>query len=217
MARTLILTEKQLNEIIDGTPYLDTTDKGMPENMHLNQTSISGGVDTKDPKFKPTTDNVTKMMGPPTNFWPGSKCTSGGRPAGIPVAGGALEESYTKKEFEEKMLNELNSQLNNINMTATMPNDDNPANPFTISGKEGKLAKLKTQAKQSGDRETYFAIDKILKAQRERIKSDKKAKAAAGMPNQFQKPGGTRNNGGKAHTKKNNDFIHVIEPIDNNQ
>jgi len=216
MARTLILTQKQLNEIVNGNgAYLDNTNP-VPDNIHLNQEFVSGGIDTKDPKFKPTGDKVVDMMGEPTNFWPGSKCSSGGRITGIPIAGGALEESYTKKEFEEKMLNELNSQLDNINMTATMPNDDNPANPFQISGKEGKLAKYKTLAKQSGNKEAYAAISKTLDNQRARIKSDKKAKAAAGMPNQFQKPGGTRNNGGKAHTKKNNDLMHVIQPIDNN-
>ena len=216
MARTLILTDKQLNEIIGGTPYLDTTESGMPENGYLNQTTSSGGVDTKDPRFKANTDNVVKMMGPPTNHWPGSKCTSGGRITGIPVAAG-ISESYTKKEFEEKMLNELNDQLNGINMQATIPNENNPSDPLTISGKEGKLAKYKTLAKQSGNKEAYFAIDKALKVQRDRIKSDKKAKAAAGMPNQFQKPGCTKNNGGKAHTPKNNNLIHVIEPTDNNQ
>lgn len=212
MARTLILTEKQLHEIIDGTPYLDTTDKGMPENMHLNQTTVAGGV--KNPK-PITSDEVGEWEGQSTNNWT-IHGAGAGKPSGIPIAA-PMEESYTKKDFEEKMLNELNDQLNGINMQAAIPNQNNPSDPFTISGKEGKLAKLKTQAKQSGNRQAYFAIDKTLRAQRERIKSDKKAKAAAGMPNQFQKPGGTRNNGGTAHTKKNNNLITVIQPTDNNQ
>ena len=212
MSRTLILTEKQLNEIIDGTPYLDTTDKGMPENMHLNQTSVTGGV--KNPK-PVTSDEIGKWEGQSTNNWSTNRGGSG-KLAGIPIAA-PLEETYTKKEFEAKMLSEMNDQLNGITMTASMPNDSNPASPIMISGKEGKLAKEKTLAKQRGDKQTYDAISRTLDGQRRRIWSDKKAKEAAGMPNQFQKPGGTRNNGGKAHSKKNDSMIHVIQPIDNNQ
>ena len=210
MAKTLILSEKQINEIIDGTPYLDTDDKGMPENMYLNQTSVTGGI--KNPK-PITGDEISKWEGQPTNNWT-IHGAGAGKPSGIPIVG--LGEVYTKKDFEEKMLMEMNSQLNNINMNVSIPNDNNPNQPFNLNGKEGKLAKYKTLAKQSGDRETYAAISKVLDSQRARIKSDKQTKAAAGMTNQFQKPGGVKKNTGTAHTKKNNSLISVIDPQENN-
>lgn len=214
MAKTLILTDKQLNEIIDGSPYLDDVQDSMPENGYLNQQTISGGVDTEDPKFKPTSDSIGKMMGPPTNHWPGAKCTSSGRITGIPIAAG-LGESYTKKDFEKKMLQELNRDLANITMTATIPNPDDPYNPKTITGDENMLSTRKSRAEKAGDEDTAKAIDVTLNVQRQRIKSGKKIRQQMGMPNQFQKPGGTKNNGGTAHTKKDS-TISVLDSTDNN-
>lgn len=214
MAKTLILTNEQLNEIIDGTPYLDLTDNGLPDNIHSNETTEGGGgVKGVKPH---TSDEVGKWMGQSTNNW---STTRGGsaRLGGIPIVGmGQLEEVYTKKDFEEKMLKEMNSQLKGMNMTATIPNPNDPENPIVISGQENELAKQKTIAKQNGDKQTYDALNRTLSAQRERIKSGKKTRAAAGMPNQFQKPGGTRNNGGKAHTPKNDNLIHTFNPLNNN-
>ena len=119
---------------------------------------------------------------------------------GMPVA--ALEETYTKKDFEAKMLAEMNSQLNGINMTATQMNPVNPANPMVIQGKETSLAKRKTEAKQNGDVEQYKAVSKALDAQRNMVKQRKQTNQALGMPNQFQKAGGTKDQSGTAHTAK---------------
>lgn len=211
MAKTLILSQKQLNEIIDGTPYLDVTDKGMPSNSHSNEVDVTGGVKSPKPI---TSDEIADWAGQSTNNWT-IHGAGAGKPSGIPIVGmGQLEEVYTKKDFEKMMLQELNDELNNLNMSAEVSTGV-PGESFTISGKEGKLAKYKTLAKQSGNREVYMALDKALNAQRARVKSDKQTKANAGMPNQFIKPH-NKNTGGKAHTKKNNSLVHVIEPIDNN-
>ena len=209
MAKTLILSEKQLNEIIGGTPYLDTTTKGMSPNIHSNEVTVTGGIEN-DKVI--TGDEIGKWEGQSTNNWT-IHGAGAGKPSGIPIVGmGQLEETYTKKDFEKMMLQELNDQLANMNMSASLPTGE-PGNSFQISGKEGKLAKYKTLAKQSGNRQAYMAISKTLDNQRARVKSDKKAKAAAGMPNQFIKPH-AKNTGGTAHTKKNN-LIHVIEPENN--
>ena len=201
MAKTLILSEKQLNEIIGGTPYLDTTTKGMSPNIHSNEVTVTGGIEN---------DKVMTVI---KEIAASIDKNSAGKPSGIPIVGmGQLEETYTKKDFEKMMLQELNDQLANMNMSASLPTGE-PGNSFQISGKEGKLAKYKTLAKQSGNRQAYMAISKTLDNQRARVKSDKKAKAAAGMPNQFIKPH-AKNTGGTAHTKKNN-LIHVIEPENN--
>lgn len=216
MAKTLILTQEQLNEIIDG-PYLTNDKTG--DNIHLNEPSIEGGG-VKEPKMAdgmpPMTDTVVKMMGPPTNHWPGPGFGGrGSRMSGIPTAAG-LEETYTKREFEKKMLNELNDQLNGIDMTAVIPNPSDPTNPTLITGSENMLSTQKNRAEQSGDTIKADAIGKTLDAQRNRISSGKKMRSQMGMPNQYQKPGGTRNNGGKAHTPKNNNMIDVVQPVDNN-
>ena len=211
MGKTLIINKEQLDEIIDGTPYLDTTEKGnIPPNSHLNVTTTSGGVlpsDFADPKTgkghaKPyKTDDAADAMGPPTNNWSLKGRT--GQFGGIPIAA-PLEERYSKKEFEAKLLSEMNSQLQNITMTANITNQQDPNNPIQISGKEGKLAKEKTLAKQRGDVQTYNAISKVLDGRRQAIKNSKKINAQAGMVNQFQKPGGNKIMGnGQAHTKKN--------------
>ncbi len=216
MVKTLLLTQRQLDEIINGTPYLDTTGNGMPSNIHSNEVSVeAGGVEEPHTPYDkaPTTDDITKMMGPPTNHWPGPGFGGkGSRSSGLPIAAG-LGESYTKKEFEKMMLQELNDQLNGITMTATIPNQADPTNPTVISGKEGKLAKDKSEALARGDKQTAFAIDKALSAQRNRIKSGKEVRTQMGMTNQYQKAGGTKNNGGTAHTAKNNDnMVQVFEP-----
>ena len=210
MGKTLIINKEQLDEIIEGTPYLDTTEKGdIPSNIHLNQVTTGGGVkptDAVDPQTgkghaRPyTTDKAADAMGPPTNNWSLKGRT--GQFGGIPIAA-PLEERYSKKEFEEKLLAEMNSQLQNITMTANITDADNPNTPIQISGKEGKLAKEKTLAKQRGDTQTYNAISKVLDGRRAAIKNSKRFNAEAGMPNQFQKAGGTKIAGnGQAHTKK---------------
>ena len=217
MSKTLIISKKQLDEIVDGTPYLDDNEKGdMPQHMHLNQITTGGGVspaNSSDPSTgkghsRPaTTDDVAGEMGPPTNNWSLKGRT--GQFGGIPIAA-PLEEVYSKKDFEQKVLSEMNSELQNITMTATLPCED--GTNINIIGKEGKLAKDKTLAKQRGDKETYNAISRVLDGRRAQIKAGKQARAAAGVPNQFQKAGGTKTTGnGQAHSKKNEPGIVVYE------
>lgn len=205
MPKKLIISEEQLEEIINGTPYLADkgTDNGMAPNAYSNEIVTAGNVDNPRPA---TGQEIGKNMGAATNNWG----IGGGRRGtivhgynagvGMPVA--ALEETYTKKDFEAKMLAEMNSQLNGINMTATQMNPVNPANPMVIQGKETSLAKRKTEAKQNGDVEQYKAVSKALDAQRNMVKQRKQTNQALGMPNQFQKAGGTKDQSGTAHTAK---------------
>ena len=223
MAKTLILTQEQLNEIIQGSSelgaYLNTTGNGFPPNGHSNETTVTaGGVEGDDhlPNGKkPTTDDVTDMMGPPTNHWPGPGFGGrGGRVSGIPTAAG-LGEVYTKRDFEKKMLQELNDQLAGVEMTAAVPNPSDPANPTLVTGDENKLSTELSRAKQSGEDLTAGAIQKTLNAKRGQIKNQKEINSKVfGMPNQYQKAGGRRNTGGKAHTPKTDNMVQII---DNNQ
>lgn len=208
MAKKLVISEEQLEEIINGTPYLNApgTDNGMPENIYSNEIVTAGNVDNPVPQ---TTDRVQKWAGRSTNNWTvgggqrGTVVNGYNAGVGMPVA--ALEEVYTKKDFEAKMLAEMNQQLNGIKMTATQVNPANPANPIVMKGNESALAKRKTLAKQSGDVEEFKALDKTLSAQRQMVKQRKQTNKNMGMENQFQKAGGTKDGLGTAHTAKNQD------------
>ena len=207
MGKKLIISEEQLEEIIGG-PYLKEpgTDNGMADNAYSNEVVTAGNVDDPRPAIG---DEIQQNMGAATNNW----TIGGGRRGnivhgynagvGMPIA--ALEEVYTKKDFEAKMLAEMNSQLQGVNMTATQINPANPANPIVIKGQESALAKRKTLAKQSGDVEEFKAVSKALDAQRNMIKQRKKTNQQMGMENQFQKAGGTKSQSGTAHTPKTSD------------
>ena len=231
MAKTILLTQKQLNEIIAGTGYFsdssasdvglgsDESESKQGTNIYSNEISVTGGG-VKHPQMptgKPvTSDDIEKMEGEPTNFWPGARSGTGGKVtmAGIPIGTG-FYESYSKRDFEKKMLQELNDQLAGVEMTAAVPNPSDPTNPTLITGDENKLSTDLARAKQSGDKLTANAIQKTLDAKRGQIKAGKELRSKVlGMNNQYQKAGGTRNTGGKAHSQKNDSMVQII---DNNQ
>lgn len=195
MGRTLILSQRQLNEIMDGDmSYLDglnseTAQEGdVPEYMGHNQVTVNGLT----AKRNSTGKDLSDTMGDPENpYVLGTRTHTGS------IVGPMLEK-FTKKEFEKAILSEINTGLNGQNMTATF--NENPLNPQdaqTIQGNESVLAKHKTEAAQSGDVTQFNALNNVLKTRRDAANRSKKLMKNLGIGTKPQ---------GKAHTPKNPSF-----------
>lgn len=205
MKKTLIISQKQLDEITNGTPYLDT-DNPCRLNAGSNEITTGGkisigkeGLGGADARSA-TGDEIERSLGHATNYWYGAGKTAKGA---VPVSCGGFMESYTKKDFEAKLLSEMNQALNGVTINVIQPNPQDPYNPITYQTTEEDAAKRKTIAKQNGNIEEFKALDKALKVPREMVKAQKKTKTEAGMTNQYQKAGGSKDVGnGKAHTSK---------------
>ena len=196
MGKTLVIDEEQLREIIDG-PYLEDSDDN--DFIYHNIVATGGGVSPSDFGKKPEiADDAAEEMGKNTGFWPNTRGDA--TRSGLGVMTGYVCETYNKKEFEAKILSELNSRL--AHKTMTVPVRDNDGNIVnTVQGSENMLSKRMHDDKKRNPRE-YKAIRDELDRQRGLIKATKKANTAAGMANQFQKAGGTKTGFGTAHTPK---------------
>lgn len=196
MSKTLVIREDQLDEIEGGNyAYLDDTGSDVPKNIANNEVMVQP---TRGAKVQPTTDDVAKHAARNNYFgfgWSNGNLGSYGR--------GITNEIYTKKEFVEKVLNETNNALNNINMSVTDQNGQ------VHIGDENAISTQETRARQRGDKETSKLLQQTLKNYREPVKAQKEMRKKLGLPvNQtpgVQKPKSPFTN--KGHRKNNISFF----------
>lgn len=196
MSKTLVIREDQLDEIEGGNyAYLDDTGSDVPKNIANNETMIQP---TRGAKVPPMTDDVANHAARNDYFgfgWSNGNLGSYGR--------GITNEIYTKKEFVEKVLNETNNALNNINMSVTDQNGQ------VHIGDENSISTQETRARQRGDKETSKILQQTLKNYREPVKAQKEMRKKLGLPvNQTpgaQKPKSPFTN--KGHRKNNISFF----------
>ncbi len=177
--------------------------------LHHNIVTVGGGVSPSDFDEKPEiADDLADELGKNTGFWPNTRGDS--TRSGLGVMTGYMCETYSKKEFEAKMLSELNSKL--ANKVMTIPVRDNDGNIVsTIQGDENELNQRMRRAKKNNNGKEFKAIRTELDRQRGLIKATKKANTAAGLGNQFQKAGGTKDGFGTAHTPKDDTSLNLYK------
>jgi len=185
MVKTLIISQEQLNEVLDGDVYYlaDETSFGKIGN---NETMINPLSDANTETV--TGDKISRWMGKSSAYFgPGSSDHSY-RTVGLMRED---DKEYTKEEFDELM--EINQGLKNIHMTSV------DSNGKVVDGNESVLAKHKTEAKQRGDKKAYEALSQTLENHRAITKRRKETNKALGLPgNQYHKApkklGGLPNN-----------------------
>ena len=230
--KTIILTENQFNEICGtNTAYLDNPGDYTADGTIRMRTdgavsnSYGGREDYSDP---PTTSDIAHSMAPETLF--ALLHRNGGHGLwghwGSGLRAGTLdgfdnldddtfpdEDEYVldlerDDEEDEDYIFESNSELEGRKWNG---------NSYT------NLTTKKTQYKQQLDalrksnapaqqikraQAAYMGVCSVLDRETNQIKNGKKARMNLGMPNQFQKAGGSKESGnGKAHTKKK-----VVDP-----
>ena len=205
MGKTLVINEEQFEGITNGGFYAG--DEGDNKYLGHNIVTVGGGVSPSDFGKKPEiADDLADELGKNTGFWPNTRGDS--TRSGLGVMTGYMCETYSKKDFEAKMLSELNSKL--ANKVMTIPVRDNDGNIVsTIQGDENELNQRMRRAKKNNNTKEFKAIRTELDRQRGLIKATKKANAAAGLGNQFQKAGGTKDGFGTAHTPKDDSSLGI--------
>ena len=213
--KTIIFTERQLNEITGGDfSYLD----GMNDGKFPGNNEVTVGQNTSVSGPAPTIGNkVSKQMGSSDNWYTMSR----GRILGVPLM-------CSKKAFDRMMLSESNSELEGdfftfdpttlrkLNMTRDSSTRgkgsialNNLIEKGGMSYTEATTLKNRMEHMDHNSDEyfnlggdaLYEFINNTLQAKTSAITNRKKVRTAAGMTNQYQKAGGSKDVGnGKAHT-----------------
>lgn len=209
--KTLIISQKQLDEIVGGnSSYLDNEGEDFAENGN-NEVFTGDKLDGKDAEPY-TTDQHAQERSLDYGPWiPGGR---GGTKSAMVYTNGLI--ACSKKEWEKKNLNEENESLKN-NTYGDNENRVSNTNASTLKWRYG-AAKKKAQSTDPTIRQQGISTMKTMEKNNPNLaqietqynaamKGNQILKQAAknrGEANVFQKPGGTKNNGGTAHTKKNN-------------
>ena len=209
--KTLIISQKQLDEIVGGnTSYLDNEGEDFAENGN-NEVFTGDKLDGKDAEPY-TTDQHAQERSLDYGPWiPGGR---GGTKSAMVYTNGLI--ACSKKEWEKKNLNEENESLKN-NTYGDNENRVSNTNASTLKWRYG-AAKKKAQSTDPTIRQQGISTMKTMEKNNPNLaqietqynaamKGNQILKQAAknrGEANVFQKPGGTKNHSGTAHTKKNN-------------
>lgn len=209
--KTLIISQKQLDEIVGGnSSYLDNEGEDFAENGN-NEVFTGDKLDGKDAEPY-TTDQHAQERSLDYGPWiPGGR---GGTKSAMVYTNGLI--ACSKKEWEKKNLNEENESLKN-NTYGDNKNRVSNTNASTLKWRYG-AAKKKAQSADPTIRQQGISTMKTMEKNNPNLaqietqynaamKGNQILKQAAknrGEANAFQKPGGTKNHGGTAHTKKNN-------------
>ena len=209
--KTLIISQKQLDEIVGGnSSYLDNEGEDFAENGN-NEVFTGDKLDGKDAEPY-TTDQHAQERSLDYGPWiPGGR---GGTKSAMVYTNGLI--ACSKKEWEKKNLNEENESLKN-NTYGDNENRVSNTNASTLKWRYG-AAKKKAQSTDPTIRQQGISTMKTMEKNNPNLaqietqynaamKGNEILKQAAknrGEANVFQKPGGTKNHGGTAHTKKNN-------------
>lgn len=209
--KTLILSQKQLDEIVGGnSAYLDNLDNDFAEDA-TNQVYSGDKLEDKDADPY-TTDQHAHERSLDYGPWiPGGR---GGTKSAMVYTNGLI--ACSKKEWAKRMLKEDNQNLVN-NTYGDDKNRVSNTNASTLKWRYG-AAKKKAQSSDPTIRQQGISTMKTMEKNNPNLSqiesqynaamaSDANLKQAAadrGEQNVFQRPGGKKNTGGSAHTKKNN-------------
>lgn len=218
MSRKVYMTEEQLNEILDGS-YLDdySSDGNIKDaGYEITTNPMKGGEPV-------TADEYAKKRGARDIFM-GRYRDHGG----VYPAAGALT-------LEKKNINEVTDAVKNKRYKVSGPlRDKMMRNYQSTNGRTIGTKRLEKLLSNEGASENYLSNllsdmkagnisqeemqllggDDFIRWMNQNIKNRqtidagvKKSQHDMGMQNVYQKEGGTRNNGGTAHTPKNNGTI----------
>ena len=209
--KTLILSQKQLDEIVGGdTSYLDNEGEDFAENGN-NEVFTGDKLDGRDAEPY-TTDQHAQERSLDYGPWiPGGR---GGTKSAMVYTNGLI--ACSKKDWIKKNLNEENQNLAN-NTYGDNKNRVRNGNAATLKCRYG-AAKAKAQSSDPTIRQQGISTMKTMEKNNPNLSqiesqynaamnNDANLKQAAknrGEQNVYQKPGGTKNHGETAHTKKNN-------------
>jgi len=213
--KTLILSQKQLDEIVGGnSAYLDNIDNDFAED---GSNEIYTGEKLEDKDSLPLTTNTHAKercidYGP---WMPGGK---GGARLVYPNTNGMV--CCSKKEWKDKVLNETNQNLVG-NTYGDSENRVSNTNASTLKWRYG-AAKKKAQSNDPTIRQQGISTMKTMEKNNPNLQqietqynaamandaSIKQTRKNSGESNVFQKEGGTKTtgNGGK-HSEKNEPII----------
>jgi len=224
--KTIILTRKQLDEIVGGdSTYLDNVESDFVQD---GTNSVYTGEKTDNDDSEPiTTDKFSKQIR---------------RSSGYYGLGGNVKRyspnmiSCSKSTWiKRNLVNEDNSELVNTNFGLSQETKNNISGVKDSAGanavKNGNISygnakviksrmnKLQNQAKKGdiaaqqkyekmGGKVLQDIVTKKLDNATSLVKNDKENRSNMGFNNVYQKPGGTKMSGnGKAHTSKTNQVI----------
>ena len=223
MGKTIIISERQLREIVGADPsYLDSMEGDFKEYNAGIETMVGGKLSDKTDADPLTTDGLTQMLSKTY----GSSTVMQQEPRKINCSKEdkkkTLNENSPMEQGKTWMIpDELYAQLQNNSQS--YQGDKNAAGWDRLNNlikqrnvKYGEMKRLKnyfeTQSKK--DQNSYNLlggakmeqwVQNSLKSYRGAIETDKASRSAMGQENVYQKAGGTKNSGnGKAHSKKNN-------------
>lgn len=206
--KILILSQKQLNEIVGGNgEYLDNLDGDFAEDAN-NQVYSTGKLEKKDGK-PVTTDDISDERYQ-DSWYPGG---IGGTKGTMTYLHNFL--SCSKKEWKKKNLSEENQNLVN-NTYGDDKNRVSNTNASTLKWRYG-AAKKKAMSEDPTIRQQGISTMKTMEKNNPNLSqieaqydaamanddSIKQMQKERGEENVFQKPGGTKKVNGTAHTKKN--------------
>ena len=215
------MTEEQLNEILGNGSYLDDySSEGNTKDIGQNEITVNP-VKDGEPQ---TTDKYAKERGPRDVFM-GRYRDAGG----VYPAAGALTMEGKKK------LQEVADGVKNKRYKVSGPlRDKLMRNYQSTNGRTIGTKRLEKLLSDEGASENYLSnllsdmqsgkvsqeemqllggndfmrwMDQNIKNRQTADAGFKKTQHDMGIENVYQKEGGTRNNGGTAHTKKNNGTI----------
>ena len=226
MGKTIIISERQLNEILGAdSSYLDNMEGDFKEFNADIEVSAGGKLSNKTDSKPITGDEYTSMLSKTYGF----NGTSRHQPLVMNCSTDkkkVLSENVPMGQGRTWTIpDELYSQLqNNCQMyrgdrsAAGWDRLNNLVKQKNIN--YGEMKRLKNFFDKDGknDPNNYNLIggqqmeqwvQNSLKSYRGAVETDKASRAAMGFDNVYQKAGGTKNSGnGQAHTKKNNGITY---------
>lgn len=222
MGKTIIISERQLYEIIGADPsYLDSMEGDFKEYNAGIETMVGGKLSDKTDSKPFTTDDYVKslsktygggiMQYAPKRTNEQKKNLSENAPMGQGKTWMIPDELYTNLQSNHQAYQGGRNaagwdRLNNLIKQRNV--------------KYGEMKRLKNYFEQQGkkDQNAYNLlggakmeqwVQNSLKSYRGAIETDKANRSAMGQENVYQKAGGTKNAGnGKAHSKKNNGITY---------
>lgn len=217
------MREDQLNEILSGAYFDDASSDGNIKDVGQNEVTtnpVKGGIGVTSDDFAKTQSRSVFM---------GRYRDNGGV---IPAAGALTME-------EKKKIDEVADGVKNKRYKVSGPlRDQMMKNYQSTNGRTIGTKRLEKLLSDEGASENYLSnllsdikrgemsqdelqllggkdfVDWMSRNIKNRQSADagiKKTQHDMGMENVYQKPGGTRNNGGTAHTPKNNGTITYFE------
>lgn len=227
MGKTIIITERQLREIVGADPsYLDSMEGDFKEYNAGIETMVGGKLSDKSDANPLTTDDLTQMLSKTY----GSSTVMQQEPRTINcsknVKKKTLSENSPMGQSKTWMIpDELYKQLQSNSQM--YQGDKNAAGWDRLNNligqrnvKYGEMKRLKNYFDNQGkkDQNGYNLlggakmeqwVQNSLKSYRGAVETDKANRSAMGQENVYQKAGGTKNSGnGKAHSKKNNGITY---------